>query len=88
MQGTDVDKLAGCIVARMKEERHAMWIDPETHAAQHEFVMLLMAERDETLRRRKALEDKIAGSLILSLILGLVGLIGSGAMGWLREHLK
>lgn len=84
----DIEELAELIVKRLKETHHAVWIDPEAHAAQHEFVLLLMAEREEKAARRKHIEDKIAGSLLLSLIVGLITLIGSGVLDWLRAHLK
>ena len=60
----------------------------ESHIDQHKFIQMLIEEREEKKLRRKAIEDKIAGSIILSLILGLITLIGSGAMDWFREHLK
>lgn len=60
----------------------------ESHIDQHKFIQMLIDEREEKKRRRKALEDKIAGSLILSVILGAITLIGSGAMDWLRGHIK
>lgn len=82
----DLDRLAIALVDRMKNH-HAIWIDPETHAEQHEFLVILMRERRERAERRKAIEDKIAGSLLLSLIVGVIVLLGSGMMQWLREHL-
>lgn len=84
----DPNLLADEIVKRMKEEHHTLWLDPETHAVQHEFLQLLMSEREERIKRRKALEDKIAGSVLLSLIMGMVALIGAGALDWLRAHIK
>jgi len=83
----DLDKLANAIVAGMKNH-HAIWIDPETHSEQHEFIAILMQERKERAERRKAIEDKIAGSLLLSLIVGTIMLLGSGSMQWLRDHIK
>ena len=70
------------------KNHHAIWIDPEIHADQHEFLAILMQERKERAERRKAMEDKIAGSLLLGLILGLIGLLGAGTLDWLRGHLK
>lgn len=75
------------LVQGMKEH-HAIWIDPETHAEQHEFIGMLLQERKDKLARRKAIEDKIAGSLILSIIVGIVTLLGAGSLQWLREHIK
>lgn len=71
----------------MKEGGHTLWIDPETHAEQHKFIAELIAEQHERAARRKRIQEKIAGSLILSGLLVLVGLIGAGAMEWLRKHL-
>lgn len=87
MTEQELKQISVMLVAGMKEH-HAIWIDPEIHAEQHEFIAMLLNERKEKLARRKALEDKIAGSLILSIIVGMVTLLGAGTLQWLREHLK
>ena len=84
----DVDQIADAVVRKMKEEKHALWLDPETHAEQHEWLRMLMEDRASKLKRRQALQDKIAGSLILGAVLMLVGLIGAGTISWVKEHLK
>jgi hypothetical protein len=83
----ELKEMAGMVVQGMKDH-HAIWIDPEVHADQHEFIALLMQERRDRVARRKSIEDKIAGSLVLSLVVGLVTLLGAGALDWLRGHLK
>ena len=87
-QPIDVDALADTIITRMKHEHHVFWVDPEAHAEQHEFLALLMKDRAEKLARRKRIEEKIAGSVLLSTILVLIGLIGAGALGWLRDKIS
>lgn len=87
MTEEEMKQISVMLVQGMKEH-HAIWIDPEIHAEQHEFIAMLLQERKDKLARRKALEDKIAGSLILSLIVGIVTLLGAGSLQWLREHLK
>lgn len=87
MTDADVARVAVLVVQGMKDH-HAIWIDPEIHADQHEFIALLMQERQDRIARRKAIEDKIAGSLVLSLVIGLVTLLGAGAMEWIRGHIK
>lgn len=87
-QPIDVDVLADTIITRMKQEHHVFWVDPEAHAEQHGFLALLMKEREEKLARRKRIEEKIAGSVLLSTVLLLIGLIGAGALGWLRDKLS
>lgn len=87
MAQNELDQLADAIVRRLKDQHHAIWIDPETHAAQHEFLKILMEERAERVARHKRIEEKIAGSLILSAVLVLIGFIGAGAMAWLRKNL-
>lgn len=82
-----VDAIAEKIVERMKQEHHTLWIDPEMHAEQHKFLRLIMEERAEFVARRKAVQDKIAGSLILSFILALVGLIGAKVLDLVRGYL-
>ena len=80
--------LARAIIEEMKESGHALWIDPETHAEQHQFIAELIADRKERNDRRRRIEEKIAGSLILSTLLVIVGFIGAGALEWLRKHLN
>ncbi len=83
----DTEELATAIVEKMKAERHAMWVDPETHASQHEFIAQMILERKERAERRKRIEDRIAGSLILSAVLAIIGFLGAGMMTWLRRNL-
>lgn len=90
MAPTDHDPaaLAKAIVLEMKEHGHALWIDPEVHAAQHEFIAQMIEDRKERVARRKRIEEKIAGSVVLSAIVFVVGLLGAGTLSYLREHLK
>jgi len=81
-------EIADAIIQEMKEGGHALWIDPETHANQHEFIAEMIAERKERKARRQRLEEKVAGSIILSGILFVIGLIGAGFIQWLQEHFK
>ena len=83
----DPSQLARAIIEEMKAGGHTLWIDPETHAEQHQFIAELIADRKERNDRRRRIEEKIAGSLILSTLLVIVGFIGAGAMEWLRKHL-
>lgn len=81
----DPTALAKALVEEMKSHGHAMWIDPETHANQHEFIAEMISERRERIERRRRIEEKIAGSLVLSMILGLVALLGSGVLTWINR---
>lgn len=87
MAETDINQLADAIINKMKSDHHAVWLDPETHASQHEFLKILMEERAERVARHKRIEEKIAGSLILSAVLVIIGFIGAGAMAWMRKNL-
>ena len=82
------EEIAKAILEKLGNENHAFWPDPVMHSEQHEFLKMLMAERVEKLARRKAIQDKIAGSLILSSILGLVAMIGAGVIDYIKVHLK
>lgn len=84
----DPNQLAKAILEEMKAGGHTLWIDPETHAEQHQFIAELIADRKERNDRRRRIEEKIAGSLILSTLLVIVGFIGAGALEWLRKHLN
>lgn len=88
MSETTPEEIATAILCKIKQEKHEFWIDPAVHSEQHEFIQTLIAERAEKAARRKKIEDMIAGSLILSGILGLVGLIGAGFLDSIRSHLK
>ena len=84
----DPNQLAKAILEEMKVGGHTLWIDPETHAEQHQFIAELIADRKERNERRKRLEEKVAGSVILSTLLVIVGFVGAGALEWLRKHLN
>lgn len=86
MEPISADAIAQAIIQQMRESGHALWIDPETHASQHQFIAEMIEERRERQARRKRIEEKIAGSFILSGLLLVVGLIGAGALEWLRKH--
>lgn len=79
-------EIATAVIDEMKSSGHALWIDPETHANQHEFIAEMIQERKEKQARRKRLEEKIAGSLILSAMLTLIGFIGAGFIQWIKTN--
>lgn len=87
MAQNEIDQLAAAVVQKMKSDHHAVWLDPETHASQHEFLKMLIDERADRIARHKRIEEKIAGSLILSAVIVLIGFIGAAAMSWLRKNL-
>jgi len=80
-------ELAKAIVEQMKAQGHALWLDPEEHSIQHEFIAQMIAERRERTARRRRLEEKIAGSVVLSMLALVVGVLGLGVMDWIRKHL-
>lgn len=84
----DAGRIADAVVERLKKDHHALWLDPETHSQQHEFIQDLIAERAEKLARRKKMEDYVAGSLVLGGVLTILGLVGSGVIAWLKGSLK
>lgn len=84
MDPISANAIAKAVVEQMREEVHAMGIYPETHAR---FVAELIAEREDRRQRRKRIQDNIAGSIVLSTLLVIIGLIGSGVLGWLRRSL-
>lgn len=84
----DPNQLAKAIIEEMKAGGHTLWIDPETHAEQHQFIAELIADRKERNERRKRIEEKIAGSVILSGLLVVIGFIGAGALEWLRKQIN
>jgi hypothetical protein len=82
------DEIADALIKKMREEKHTLWMDPETHSQQHEFIQVLIDERAEKLRRHKALEDKVMGTVVVGSVLAVLGLIGAGSLDWLKEHIK
>jgi hypothetical protein len=87
IQDIDTRRLAQGIVDEMKLHGHALWIDPEIHAMQHEFIAQLVKEREDKVERRKRMEERIAGSLVLSALLGVITLLGVGVLSWVRNQL-
>ena len=88
MNTTPASEIAAEIIRQLKEKEHVFWIDPEIHANQHEFIQLLIDERKHRKARRDRLGEVIAGSIILSAILGLLSILGIGAISWLKSFLK
>lgn len=84
MEPISAQAIAQAVVAQMREEVQTMGIYPETHAR---FVAELIAEREDRRQRRKRIEDNIAGSVVVSTLLVIVGLVGAGVLGWLRKSL-
>lgn len=85
MEYPNPQDFAKALVQEMRDSGHALWIDPETHAEQHQFIAEMIAERKERAARRKRMEERIAGSLVLSAILTLIGLLGVGFLDWVRR---
>ena len=76
------------IRATIREEMHPHAISVELHAEQHEFITAFIAERKEKAAQRERIKEKIVGSVALSFILGLITLLGVGALDWIRTHSK
>ncbi len=62
--------------------------DVTTHAEEHEYLRMLIQEAADKKARRDRIKERIAGSIILSGGITLLGFIGAGALEWLRDHLK
>ena len=80
-------EIAHALIEEMKRAGHRLWVDPEKHAAEHEFLAELIKERHERRGQRQRLEERIAGSLVLSFLLVVISTLGYGVMDWLRKHL-
>lgn len=85
MTNEELAAMAKIVVSEMIAHGHTLWIDPEIHASQHEFIAEMIAERKEREARRKRIGEMIAGSLLLSLIVGLVALLGTGVLSWVHK---
>ena len=80
-------EIAQAVIEELKVNGHSSWVDSETHALQHQFIAEMIAERKEQMARRERIKEKVAGSVVLSTILLILGLIGAGALDWLRKNL-
>ena len=85
MTYSDPKEFAQAVVEEMVAHHHTLWIDPEQHVEQHEFIAEMIAERRERAARRQRIEERIAGSLVLSAIVGLITLLGSGVLNWFHR---
>lgn len=81
-------QIAQAVIEELKVSGHSTWVDSETHALQHQFIAEMIAERKEQMAKRERIKEKVAGSVILSTLLLIVGLIGAGALDWLRKHIS
>lgn len=86
MEYPNPKEFAAAVVTEMKESGHALWIDPEVHAEQHQFIAEMIAERKERAARNRRIGEFIAGSVLLSAILACIGLLGAGVLSWFRAH--
>ena len=85
MEYPNPQDFAKAFVQEMRDSGHGLWVDPEIHAEQHEFIAEMIAERKERAERRKRIEERIAGSLVLSAIMALIGVLGAGFLDWVRR---
>ena len=89
----EVRRIAASIAEQMTENKRALWIDPESHYQQHLFIRTLQEHKDvpellefmanhrATLMKKeedlKSLKNRIIGTVVISFVLGVLGLIGS-----------
>ena len=80
-------QIAQAVIEELKESGHSSWVDSEAHALQHQFIAELIVERKERMARRERIKEKIAGSVILSTLFLIIGLVGAGALDWAKRHI-
>lgn len=77
-------QIAQAVIEELKVNGHSSWVDSETHALQHQFIAEMIAERKEKTARRERIKEKVAGSIILSGLVLLIGFLGSSLLQWVR----
>lgn len=84
METISTQAIADAVVEKMRGEIAAHGFYPETHSR---FVSEMISDHEDRRQRRKRIQDNIAGSVAISALLIIVGLIGAGLLGWLRKSL-
>lgn len=79
----DYRKIAQHIAAELKIERHAWWVEPETHAEQHQFLKRWMEREEKRERFWNKVKQTVTGWIVISVIGGLVVMIGMGVTQWI-----
>lgn len=62
-----IDALAEAVVKKMKEEHHAIWIDPESHAEDHDFIKHLKEREELNAKRWGTFEKSMIGVITIGL---------------------
>ena len=81
-------QIAQAVIEEIKSSGHSSWVNSEAHALQHQFIAELITERKERMAKRERIKEKIAGSVILSTLFLIIGLIGAGALDWAKRHIS
>lgn len=67
----DLDRVAAILAEKLFNEKRALWIEPEQHHAQHQWVHSKMLDEDEMRKlRRKIIESAVIWAV--PIIIGFV----------------
>jgi len=88
IQPSDVDRIATALHAKLRHEREANWIEPETHAEQHRFITEWLEERRRRHESWRRIKESVIGWIIITCIGGLFFAAGIGVYNWLAQRLQ
>lgn len=83
----DVDRIATLLHQKLRAEREAHWIEPETHAEQHRFLTEWLDDRRRRRQSWQRVKESVLGWLIITVIGGALLAAGTGVYQWLVEKL-
>lgn len=73
LTASQIESISESLARKLVDEKRALWVDPETHAAHHEWIKARLAdEADIREMRKRVIESAIVWAL--PLFLSLIGL--------------
>lgn len=84
----EITKIVEGVVRELLQSKRALWVDPETHHLHHQFINDLMDKKKEKEARRERIRDRVMGGVLISVILGGLGMVGAWVFSFFRSVAK
>jgi hypothetical protein len=95
MDDEAIQKIVTAVMAAMDARHESQRLSATEHDSHHRLIQIMIEERQmlidrkvQRMARMERIADKIMGTVLLGAVLTVLGLIGAGALDWVRMHLK